>query len=71
MCSPFFYFISPNCVGDYKLVFIENTLQGSFHFLLQNVPIGFVRSKQAENEPKTSYVSDQRLSLGEYVHFQK
>jgi hypothetical protein len=27
--------------------------------------------KQAENEPKTTYVSDQGLSLPEYDHFQK
>ena len=30
-----------------------------------------IGSKQAENEPKTTYVSDQRLSLGENLRFQK
>jgi hypothetical protein len=48
----FFCFISPNFVGDCKIVLIENTLAGtgSFHFLLQNEHIGFVRSKMSPNE---------------------
>jgi hypothetical protein len=41
---------------------METLWQGSFHFLLQNKVIGFVRSNCAENEPKTNNVSEQRLS---------
>jgi hypothetical protein len=58
-----------------SLFSVKTLWQGSFHILFQNEGIGLVRWKQAENGPKTSYVYDLRLSLGENVciqneHFQ-
>jgi hypothetical protein len=50
---------------------LKTLWQGSFHFSSKTSALALCGLKQAENEPKTSYVSDQRLSLGEYVCFQK
>jgi hypothetical protein len=59
-------------LDDISSFSVKTLWQDSFHFLLQNegilVSCGL---KQAESGPKTTHVSDLRLSLGKNAHFQK
>jgi len=44
---------------------------GSFQFLFQNKVLVWCSLKPAENELKTTYISDLSLSLAENAHIQK
>jgi hypothetical protein len=52
--------------------FLMKTAQrGSVCFSFQTTGLALFGLKTAENELKTTYISDRRLSLGENVLFQK